>query len=188
MLLAYIFCHAPATSPNENHDAQKEYQKQDAPPCLKGAVFVGLRYDTKKHKVYILTIIKKGMKLETHEDAFEVHKRAIFTWALEVEGIEKAQRIIGVHASRGIIELLSLFLHKKKLVKPGLQLNHSWFKSEKILHKLPDFNSKQEIVQKMVALENLCEVLTYGKKKPVSETEKAIALFKELEEDIKKIL
>lgn len=128
------------------------------------------------------------MKLETHEESFEVHKKAIFTWALVVEGIDKAQRIVGVHASRGIIELLSLFLHKRGLVKPGLQLNHSWFKSEKIFHKLPDFSNKQEIVQKMVALENLCEILTYGKKRPVSETVKAIQLFKELEEEIKKIL
>lgn len=128
------------------------------------------------------------MKLKTHEEAFEVHKKAIFTWALEIEGIEKAQRIVGVHASRGIVELLSLFLHKKELVKSGLQLNHRWFKSEKILQKLPDFINKREVVRKMVQLENLCEILSYGKKRPVSETEKAIQLFKELEEDIKKIL
>lgn len=128
------------------------------------------------------------MKTETHEEAFEVHRKAIFSWGLEIEGIENAQRIIGLHAARGIMELLSLFFHKKKIVSPGFQLNHSWFKSEKVVDKLPDFPNKKEIVEKLVKLENLCEVLTYGKKKPVSETEKAVKLFEELEASIKKIL
>lgn len=128
------------------------------------------------------------MNPETHEEAFEVHKRTIFSWALETEGIDKAQRIVGLHAARGIIELLSTFLHKKGLIKAGAQLNHSWFKSEKVMNKLPDFENKIEIIQKLVKLENLCEVLTYGKKQPLSETENAIALFNELEGLLRKRL
>lgn len=76
------------------------------------------------HKVYILgNILTCNMRLESHKEAFEVHKRAIFKWALEVEGLEKAQRIVGLHASRGILELFSVFLHKKKLIDEGFQLN-----------------------------------------------------------------
>jgi len=40
----------------------------------------------------------------------------------------------------------------------------------------------------MIKLENVCEILSYEKKKPIKETEEAIKLFKELEEQINSIL
>ncbi len=129
------------------------------------------------------------MRQEEHQNAFETHKRAIFKWALEIEGLENSQRIIGLHASRGILELLSLFLHKKKLVDEGFQLNHRWFKSENSAKsKLPIFESKERVVKELVELENLCETLAYGTQKPVSKTEEAIKLFRKLEEEINKLL
>lgn len=121
------------------------------------------------------------MKIEEHKEAFELHKRAIFKWAIEIEGLQKSQRIVGLHASRGIMELLSILLHKKKIVDSGFQLNHRWFKSEKVAGKLPDFENKSEIISKIVKLENLCESLAYGTQKPLSKTEEAVKLFKELE-------
>lgn len=123
-----------------------------------------------------------------HVEAFEVHKRAIFKWALEVEGLEKSQRIIGLHASRGIVELLSPFLHKKKLVDEGFQLNHRLFKSDKMESKLPDFENKANIIAKMVKLENLCETLSYGTQRPIEKTKEAISLFVELEEILNKMI
>lgn len=128
------------------------------------------------------------MKLDTHKEAFEVHKRAIFNWALEVEGLERSQRIIGLHAIRGIIELFSFFLHKRRLVSDGFQLNHRWFKSLKVMDRLPDFENKREIVEKIIKLENLCENLSYGKKRSINEIEEVIKLFKELEEIINKLI
>ncbi len=127
------------------------------------------------------------MRAEEHKEAFELHKRAIFKWAIEIEGLEKSQRIVGLHASRGTLELLAVLLHKKKLVDEGFQLNHRWFKSEKVASKLPDFENKKEIISKMVKLENLCEALAYGTQKPVSRTEEGIKLFKELEQMFDKI-
>ena len=124
------------------------------------------------------------MRIDAHKDAFEVHKRAIFKWALEIEGLEKSQRIVGLHASRGILELLSILLHKNKLVDEGFQLNHRWFKSERVAERLPEFDSKREIITKIVKLENICKTLSYGTEKPVSKTEEAIKLFQELEEKI----
>ena len=121
------------------------------------------------------------MKLESHEESLEEHKNIIFKWALEVQGLEKSQRIIGLHASRAAIDILSIFLHKNKLVDDGLQLNHRWFKSEKVVEKLPEFPSKNSIIKKMVELENLCETLTYGTQKPVEKTEKALKLFREID-------
>lgn len=128
------------------------------------------------------------MRIESHIQAFEVHKRAIFKWALEVEGIEKSQRIVGLHASRGILELLSAHLHKMKLVDEGFQLNHRWFKSNKVMERIPEFENKEEIITKIINLENICEILSYGTEKPISKTEEAIKLFKELEEILSKKL
>lgn len=125
------------------------------------------------------------MRIEEHQNSFEEHKRIIFKWALEVEGLEKSQRIIGLHASRAIIELLSIFLHKNKLVDEGFQLNHRWFKSDKVISKLPEFGNKTEIVIKLVELENLCERLSYGTQKPTKDTEKAIELFTQIEQMLK---
>ena len=117
------------------------------------------------------------MRIETHLQAFESHKRTILTWGLEIEGLEKSQRIVGLHASRAILELLAAFLHKKKLVDEGFQLNHRWFKSESVSEKLPQFEHKSEILRKLVLLENLCENLAYGSEKPVQKTEEAIILY-----------
>ncbi len=107
------------------------------------------------------------MRIETHQEAFDVHKKAIFTWALEIEGIERAQRIVGLHASRGIIKLLGILLHKKQLIDEGFQVNHRWFKSPKVLQKFPAFPDKETILTKLMALELLCENLSYGTAKPV---------------------
>lgn len=125
------------------------------------------------------------MKIEDHREAFEEHKQTIFKWALDIHGIRNSQRIVGLHASRGITELLSLYLHRKKLVDEGFQLNHRWFKSERVSEKLPNFSKKKEIVDKMVRMENLCETLSYGSQKPEKKIEDALRLFKELEDMIK---
>lgn len=127
------------------------------------------------------------MRIEAHQEAFNVHKKAIFTWALDIEGLDKAQRIVGLHASRGIIELFSIFLHKKNLIDEGFQVNHRWFKSENAGQRFPQFQNKENIISKMIKLEILCENLAYGAPKPTSKTEEAIELFKELEELINQL-
>lgn len=125
------------------------------------------------------------MKEEEHYKSYLEHREVIFKWALEIQGLEKSQRIIGVHSSRGIVELLSVFLHRKKFVDEGFQLNHRWFKTERVIEKLPDFKNKTSIVKKMVELENSAEILAYGSPKPVKKIKEVIILFKDLEEKIK---
>lgn len=82
------------------------------------------------------------MKEEDHWKAYQEYKDNIFSWALEIRGLEKSQRTIGLNASRAIVELLSVYLHKKKLVDEGFQLNHRWFKTERVSEKLPDFKNE----------------------------------------------
>ncbi|MBI4895918.1 MAG: hypothetical protein HY831_05490 [Candidatus Aenigmarchaeota archaeon] len=127
------------------------------------------------------------MKPENHITAFEEHKKNIFIWALEINGLEKSQRTIGLNASRGIVELLLLYLEEKNKISPGFQLNHRWFKSDSIFQRLPEFPKKKQIVSEMVKLENISEALSYGSPKPIEEIRKAVELFKEIENEINKL-
>lgn len=124
------------------------------------------------------------MKEEDHMKAYHEYKDNIFSWALEIRGLEKSQRTVGLNASRAIVELLSAYLHKKKLVDEGFQLNHRWFKSEKVSEKIPNFENKKEIIQKMVVLENSSETLTYGAPKSREIIKEIIELFNEIEKII----
>lgn len=119
------------------------------------------------------------MKIDDHLEAFQEHKEAI-EWAIN-RGIEKSQRIIGTHASRGAVELLSSYLHRINKMDIGSQVNHRWFKSEKVKDRFPDFPKKEKIINKMIKLENACESLTYSSKKTEKEIKDAVKLFGELE-------
>lgn len=127
------------------------------------------------------------MRIEDHEESFNEHKETIFSWALEVKGIENSQRIVGLHASRAIIDLLSIFLLKKRKIDSGKQINHRWFKSTKVEEKIPEFPNKKEILEKIVELELLCEKLTYGSKRSKTEIKRTLDLFNELEEKIRRL-
>lgn len=127
------------------------------------------------------------MKTEDHLEAFKEHKETIFDWALRVKGLKNSQRVIGLHASRGIVDLLSVYLHEKEKISIGTQINHRWFKSKKVKNKLPDFEEKDKITDKLVELELLCEDLSYGAPKPIEEMEKTLKLFKELEGKIENL-
>lgn len=128
------------------------------------------------------------MNPEVHRNAFEERKETIFKWAIEVRGLENSKRIIGDNASKAITELLSAYLHQKRKVEDGFQLNHSWFKSEKVTERLPEFEKKGVILPKMIELEKLCEKLSYGAPKPIENAKHAVELFKELEQTIKKMV
>lgn len=121
------------------------------------------------------------MKPELHIHAFEERRETVFKWGVEVRGIENSQHIIGDNASKAIVELLSAYLHQCQLVEDGFQLNHAWFKSDKVFHRLPEFEGKDTLVNKMIAMEKLCEKLAYGSPKPREKLEEVLRLFLELE-------
>lgn len=128
------------------------------------------------------------MKEEFHQQAFEERKETIFRWAVDVRGIENSQRIIGDNASKAVCELLSAYLHKARKVEAGFQLNHSWFKSENVFGRLPEFDGKKKIVALMIDLERLCEQLSYGAPKPVDKLNEALVLFRALEKELRGML
>jgi len=121
------------------------------------------------------------MKEEDHLKAYQECKDTIFSWALEIRGLEKSQRTVGLNASRAIVELLSAYLHRKKLVDEGFQLNHRWFKSKSVSQKLPDFKNKEKVLEKIVSLENSSETLAYGSPKPLERMKEIVELFNDVE-------
>ena len=125
------------------------------------------------------------MKRESHIESYREHKETIFEWALKIKGLKKSQRVIGIHASRAMIDLFAAFLLKRGLIDSGTQINHRWFKSKKVAERFPEFTNKEEIITQMVQLELLCEDLTYGSPKPEEKIKEAISLFNKLESKLK---
>src|SRR3989338_2785605 len=120
------------------------------------------------------------MKIENHLESYKEHKETIFDWGIKVKGLKNSQRIIGLHASRAAIDLLSIYLLKMNLISSGIKINHRWFKSDKVMEKLPAFNGKEEICRHIIKLELLCENLTYGSPKPEEKIREAIILFNKI--------
>lgn len=125
------------------------------------------------------------MKIEHHLESFKEHRETIFDWALKVKGLKNSQRIVGMHASRAIIDLLSAYLIKKNLIDTGTKINHRWFKSKRVFEKLPDFENKQRIIDDIIKLELLCEDLSYGAPRAEERIKEAVELFTKIEEEIK---
>ena len=125
------------------------------------------------------------MKLESHKESYQEHKETIFDWALKVKGIKNSQRIIGLHASRAIVDVLAIYLLKRKLIDPGMQINHRWFKSKSVLEKLPEFENKEKIITQMMRLELICEDLTYGSPRSEEKIKEALLLLNKLEAELK---
>ena len=119
------------------------------------------------------------MKIDDHLNAYREHRETI-NWAID-RGVEKSQRIIGTHASRAIVELLSAYLHKINVIDLGFQINHRWFKSQNVSQRLPDFPKKELLIVKIVELELQTENLTYGSQKTEDEIKKVLKLLNEIE-------
>jgi hypothetical protein len=125
------------------------------------------------------------MKLESHLESYREHRETIFDWAIKVKGLKDSRRTIGTHASRAIVDLFAVYLLKRNLIDSGVQLNHRWFKSKKVMERFPEFDGKEEIILKMIELELICEDLTYGTPKPESVIKEAVEIFRELEDRLK---
>ncbi len=126
------------------------------------------------------------MKIEDHLNAYEEHKDAI-SWAID-RGLEKSQRIVGFHCSRAVIELLSAYLHKINIIEIGFQINHRWFKSEKISERFSDFSKKDLIIEKIIKLELQSENLIYGSQKTEKEIKDVLFIFNEIDKILNNLM
>ena len=125
------------------------------------------------------------MKIENHLESYKEHRETIFDWALKIKGLKNSQRVIGLHASRGVVDLLMVYLLKRGVIDSGIMINHRWFKSKSVLERLPEFENKGVICAEIIKLEILCEDLTYGASKPEDKIKEAIFLFNKLEKMLK---
>jgi hypothetical protein len=128
------------------------------------------------------------MRIEKHmenlRESIEVIEECV-----KIGRLTERQRTIGFHTSVGSVELLEVYLHKKNLIDPGMQLKHDWFDSKKkVESKLPfDFPNKDKVISLITKIENRRNILCYGapqEKKIVIET---IQLFQELRKTLEEM-
>ena len=88
------------------------------------------------------------------------------------------QKIIGFAVSEAATNLFALFLHKHALISPGFHINHSFFASTKRAEDtFPfSFDHKEDILKKLIRIEELRNRLCYGRDKEAKEVEEGIEL------------
>lgn len=123
------------------------------------------------------------MKLENHLAKLKEHLAGL-EWGIKQDN----QPSIGFHASAGMVELLSIYLHKLKLISGDIQLKHNWFNSENtIREKLNfDFPHKNTIIGLMLDIEEMRNPLCYGSPRPEEIVDAIITNFHDLKEIIEK--
>lgn len=97
-------------------------------------------------------------------------------------GLATHQRSIGFHTSSAGVDLLSLFLFQEKLITPGTQVQHTWFRSTKrAREKLSfDFPNKDRIIALLVQVEGHRDNFCYGSDQPVGHVRAVLTAFQEL--------
>ena len=92
--------------------------------------------------------------------------------------IAKRQKIIGFAVSEASTNLFAIFLHKKKLIEPGFNVNHLFFASQKRAENIftQDFQKKKEILDFLVRIERLRNRLCYGREKEAKEANESVTL------------
>ncbi len=92
--------------------------------------------------------------------------------------IAKRQKIVGFAVSEAASNLFAVFLHKRNLIEPGFNLNHSFFTSQKRAEQtFPfDFDDKSEILKILIRIEELRNRLCYGREKEAKEANEAVEL------------
>lgn len=125
------------------------------------------------------------MKLENHIVKLKEHLEGL-EWGAK----QNNQSGVGFHASAGMVELFSIYLHKLNLISGDFQLKHNWFKSENVIkEKLNfDFPHKNTILELMTAIEEMRNPLCYGAPRPEDIIDTILTDFYDLKEIIEKEL
>ncbi len=124
----------------------------------------------------------KPLPLPQAMPSIEEHERTIKELLDDIEEkvrlnlVAKRQKIIGFAVSEAATNLFALFLHKKNLIDPGFQINHSFFASlKKAENAFPaEFPNKKEILPLLIKIEELRNRLCYGREKETKEANEAI--------------
>jgi len=94
------------------------------------------------------------------------------------------QKIIGFTVSEASTNLLEYYFHKLNLISPGFQVNHNFFSSEKRAERMLDFEFplKTKIIPILVKIEELRDLLCYGKEKKVDKVQEGLTALQKMKE------
>lgn len=125
------------------------------------------------------------MKLENHLKKLKEHMNGL-EWGIR----QNNYSAIGFHASQGAVEVISIYLHKLKLIPADIQLKHTWFKSKGTKETKFDFSfpKKNEILALAKGIEDLRNSLCYGAPKPEKSVNTVADNFRRLKSLIEKEL
>ena len=108
--------------------------------------------------------------ISNHKDRIKEHLEELQD-AINI-GIYSRPATIGFHTTACSIDMLEMYLHKKKLIDIGKVVKHDWFKRPNkeqkktplIERKLPvNFEDKEKIYELIYSLEENRDILIYGK-------------------------
>lgn len=128
------------------------------------------------------------MKIEKHlknlKESIDVLEECI-----KKRDLTERQRTIGFHISAVSVDLLEIYLHKKNLIGPGMQIKHDWFTSKKkIESRIPfTFPNKAEILELMTEIENKRNMFCYGVPQEKETIKEAIFLFQKLKKNFEQL-
>lgn len=121
------------------------------------------------------------MKEDTHisalRESFDIIRECVKA------GIERRQRTLGFHCSAAAVDLLELLLHQIHKLDVGTTLHHEMFASAPRAKKnLPDFQSKDKVVDIMNKIESKRNMFVYGKQQPREIIEEFLETYNRLKE------
>jgi hypothetical protein len=125
------------------------------------------------------------MKLENHLKKLKEHVNGL-EWGIR----QNNHSAIGFHASQGAVEIISIYLHKLKLIPADIQIKHIWFRSRGAMETKFDFSfpKKNEILSLAGEIEDARNSLCYGAPKPEETVEGVAGSFRRLKSLIEKEL
>lgn len=99
-------------------------------------------------------------------------------------GLLERQRTVGFHASAAAIDYLEILLHRKRLIDPGVVLQHDQFGSrEQAERRVPEsLPNRKKILNLIVGIEEKRNLLCYGTPRPREEVRAIYEKFLELKE------
>ncbi len=143
-----------------------------------------LSYTVINNRIYVINNRKDYKPCGPHQlmASTEEHEKTIRELLDDIEEkvrlnlVAKRQKIIGFAVSEAATNIFALYLHKKNLIDPGFQINHSFFASLKKAQNTfsAEFPRKNEILELLVRIEELRNRLCYGREKEAKEANEAV--------------
>jgi len=115
----------------------------------------------------------------------------------EVQGLLSHQRRLAFLISAGGVALLEAFLLKRQVLKPGVKLNHQWFKKNKenvkktiarqLASPIESIAEMDQFLDQLYSLEKERNQLAYGKRSTEEKMKALIDRFLEFKKEVENV-